>query len=438
MNERQPPSQQPSIQTFKEDAVRLIETYQRPLILGSLFLLVLGMWAINRGCDQSQEAQIEKQREHAKKFNTAPGLPAAATINGQKQSIEQQEAAERAARQQNAATQADCIRKLPTGLPEAQYEALKAAYCDVPTNASPATKTSGIYNNPTPYPRTPDAAAPAAETKKSLAQQAVEDRKRRELAAYTAPPSEDESPAMPVSLKTTTAEKTSTPNGAERESDSDLPQEALKPQRPAEPASKPDEKPKRPSSCLGLCEGRIIQALLVNTLNGDFTGPVIAQVDVPLVDFSTNEIIIPAGSVGFGESRAVSGFRQSRLAIAFHKIQLRDGRIIYLDNKEPGLSQEGEIGLKDKVNNHWTQTFGAALVIGAIGAVAQTGNGYSGYGYDPGVSLRNGISQELGATSTRVLDKFLNIPPTIKERHGMRLLLYVMGDIPGWSRRLEQ
>ncbi len=74
----------PAIHTFKDDAGRLVETYQRQIILGSILTLVLGMWAISHGCDQSKQAQIEKQQLNAKKYNTAPGLPQASTINGQK------------------------------------------------------------------------------------------------------------------------------------------------------------------------------------------------------------------------------------------------------------------------------------------------------------------------------------------------------------------
>lgn len=442
MNGQDPHKPAPTIQTFKDDAGRLIETYQRQIVLGSILTLVMGLWAISHGCDQNKQAQLQKQQQNAKRYNTAPGLPQTSTINGQKESIALQEAADRAARKQADALQADCISKLPSGLPQAQFETLKALYCPAqpPTGTNPAAgQTSGAYNNPTPYPNSspgPQNAGQPPETKKTLAQEAAEARKRRELAAYTAPPSDDDS---------NTVVKPSADKPAEGlENASYKPGEPATNQPIAEPAPHPEakaeEKPassKRPTSCLGLCEGRILQGLLVNTLNGDFTGPVIVQVDVPLVDFATNEIIIPAGSVAFGESHAVTGLRQARLAITFHKIQLRDGRIIYLDNKEPGLSQEGETGLKDKVNNHWVQTFGVATVIGALGALAQTGNSFSGLGYDPGVSIRNGITQQMGSTGERVLEKFLNIPPSVKERHGLRVALYVMGDIPGWSRRLE-
>lgn len=438
----------PAIRTFKDDAARLIETYQRQIILGSILTLVLGMWAISHGCEQSKQAQLEKQQQNAKRYNTAPGLPQASTINGQKLSLAQQEAADRAARKQQntgqsalTANQVDCISKLPRGLPDAQFEALKALYCPgapVPNTDTAASRTSGAYNSPTPYPTSGTAAQAAAppETKKTLAQEAAEARKRRELAAYTAPPSDDGSSTV---LKPSPGAVQKGLENASYKPGQLWANEPI-PQPAPQPEAKTEEKPastKRPLSCLGLCEGRIIQGLLVNTLNGDFTGPVIVQVDVPLVDFATNEIIIPAGAVAFGQSHAVSGFRQSRLAITFHKIQLRDGRIIYLDNKEPGLSQEGETGIKDKVNNHWLQTFGVATVIGALGALAQTGNSYSGFGYDPGVSIRNGITQQTGSTGDRILEKFLNVPPAVKERHGLPVALYVMGDIPGWSRRLE-
>ena len=437
---------EPTIKTFKDDAAGLVEKYQKPLILGSIGLVVLMMFAINHGCDSKKQADVEQQKKFAKKYNQDPQPPPASSVNNLQQGIKHNTDAERAANQPQPISPGatpplvDCQNQ-PIGLTNDHFQAWKLV-CMNGNPSGPAGQTSGVYNNPTPYPgqvgtsgAASTSSAPPAETKKSLAQEAAEARKRRELAAFTAPPSDDESPSVQTTRSATEIATDSL------DSKAGMP-EVSKPVAVTTPVStekKTDEAPikNRPTSCLGLCQGRIIQTLLVNTLNGDFTGPVIVQVSVPLVDFATNQIIIPSGSVAFGESHAVSAFRQSRLAITFSKIQLRDGRIIYLDNKEPGLSQEGEMGIRDKVNNHWLQTFGVATVIGAIGALAQSGNSYSGLGYDPGVSMRNGISQQMGSTADRVLEKFLNIPPSLKERHGLIIDLLVMGDIPGWSRRLE-
>ena len=50
-----------------------------------------------------------------------------------------------------------------------------------------------------------------------------------------------------------------------------------------------------------------------------------------------------------------------------------DGYPLDLD-KFVGLNQAGETALRDLVNHHYLQIFGASLAIGAIGGLAQIGN----------------------------------------------------------------
>ena len=86
-------------------------------------------------------------------------------------------------------------------------------------------------------------------------------------------------------------------------------------------------------------------------------------------------------------------------------------------------------GLHDKVNSHYASIFGASLAIGAIGGLAQIGNGYSGFGYDPSVEIRNGMTQSMGQSSSRVLDRFLNRMPTITIREGTRVRIILTDDL---------
>src|SRR5437763_15199896 len=95
----------------------------------------------------------------------------------------------------------------------------------------------------------------------------------------------------------------------------------------------------------------------------------------------------------------------------------------------PALRQAGGVGLHDKVNNHYASVVGASLAIGAIGGLAQIGNGYSGFGYDPSVQFRNGISQSMAQSADRVLDRFLNRMPTITIREGTRVKIVLTGDL---------
>jgi type IV secretion system protein VirB10 len=95
----------------------------------------------------------------------------------------------------------------------------------------------------------------------------------------------------------------------------------------------------------------------------------------------------------------------------------------------PALSQAGAVGLHDQVNNHYFSIFGASLAVGAIGGLAQIGNGTSTYGYDPMVEFRNGISQSTAQSASQILDRFLNRLPSITIREGTRVKIILTDDL---------
>jgi type IV secretory pathway VirB10-like protein len=180
-----------------------------------------------------------------------------------------------------------------------------------------------------------------------------------------------------------------------------------------------------------LPEGTIIESVLTNRLDGDQPGPVNAMITTDVYLPGTRLLLIPQGARAMGEASSVSNFGQQRLAVAFHRIMIPGlhGYGISLDQKVPGLSQEGAAGLHDKVNSHYVSIFGASLAIGAIGGLAQIGNGFTGFGYDPSVQFRNGISQSMAQSADRVLDRFLNRMPTITIREGTRVKIVLTGDL---------
>ncbi|MBV8834118.1 MAG: TrbI/VirB10 family protein [Acidobacteriaceae bacterium] len=180
-----------------------------------------------------------------------------------------------------------------------------------------------------------------------------------------------------------------------------------------------------------LPEGTVIEAVLTNRLDGDAVGPVNCMITTDVYLPGTRTVVIPQGARVLGEASKVSSFGQQRLAVAFHRILVPGLRpySIPLDKEPPGLAQAGEVGLHDKVNNHYFSIFGASLAIGAIGGLAQIGNGFSGFGYDPSVQFRNGVSQSLAESSDRVLDRFLNRMPTVTVREGTRVKILLTDDL---------
>jgi type IV secretion system protein VirB10 len=180
-----------------------------------------------------------------------------------------------------------------------------------------------------------------------------------------------------------------------------------------------------------LPEGTVIEAVLTNRLVGDAVGPVNSMITTDVYLPGTRMLLIPQGARVLGEASKVIAFGQQRLAVAFHRIIVPGLRTysIPLDKEPPALGQAGEVGLHDKVNSHYFSIFGASLAIGAIGGLAQIGNGYTGFAYDPSVQFRNGVSQSMAESSSRVLDRFLNRMPTVTIREGTRVKIVLTDDL---------
>jgi type IV secretory pathway VirB10-like protein len=174
-------------------------------------------------------------------------------------------------------------------------------------------------------------------------------------------------------------------------------------------------------------EGTVLEAVLINRLDGEFSGPVKCLLTTDLYSHDRQHVLIPAGTKILGEAKRVEAFGQSRLAVIFHRLIMPNGFSVNLDQFK-GLNQIGETGLRDKVNNHYARIFGASLAIGALGGVAQigTGNAFTQSGTD---RMREGVGQSLAQSSERILDKFLNILPTLTIREGHRVKVYLAGDL---------
>lgn len=186
-----------------------------------------------------------------------------------------------------------------------------------------------------------------------------------------------------------------------------------------------------PSTATGktyvLFEGTVLETVLINRLDGQFTGPVECLLTNDVYSHDRQHLLIPAGTKLLGETRKVEAFGQTRLAVVFHRIVMPDGFSSSLDHFQ-GLNQIGDVGLRDQVNNHYLRIFGASLAIGAIGAIAEAGTsgGLNASGSD---LMRQGFAQSTAQSSAQILDKFLNVLPTITIREGHRVKVYLSGDL---------
>ena len=174
-------------------------------------------------------------------------------------------------------------------------------------------------------------------------------------------------------------------------------------------------------------EGTILETVLINRLEGQFAGPVECLLSTDVYSNDRQHLLVPAGSKLLGETRKVDTFGQTRLAVVFHRLLMPDGYSVSLDQFK-GLDQIGDTGLRDEVNNHYLRIFGTSLAIGALGAVGEygTGNALTASGGD---LIRQGFAQSMAQSSAQILDRFLNVMPTVTIREGHRVKVYLSGDL---------
>lgn len=190
-------------------------------------------------------------------------------------------------------------------------------------------------------------------------------------------------------------------------------------------------------------EGTLIDAVVTNRLDGTTTAPVNCLVTNPLYSHSGQHVLIPAGARLLGETKPVQTFGETRLAVSFHRLVMPDGRTYRLD-QFLGLNQIGDAGLKDRLNQHYLSTFGAAAAVGLISGLSQF-LGSAGLGRGDGdrtVVIAGGVGDATSQATLQVMNRFLNRLPTITIREGHRVKVYLTSDIelpayvaPGLSDR---
>lgn len=178
-------------------------------------------------------------------------------------------------------------------------------------------------------------------------------------------------------------------------------------------------------------EGTTLDTVLMNRLDGDAPGPVKVLVATPLYSHDGQHVLIPDGTIVLGEAKKIGsgGFgQQRRMAVVFHRLLMPDGYSVDL-NQFHGLDQIGEEGMKDKVNNHYLQIFGTSIALGVIAGAGEITQGGSTFGGSGSQMFANGASSSVSQSATTVLDRFLQIPPTITIREGHRVKVYFTQDM---------
>jgi type IV secretory pathway VirB10-like protein len=232
----------------------------------------------------------------------------------------------------------------------------------------------------------------------------------------TAVPNQTNQPAQPAS------DDTFTQNGQDRKLafvSASVDRRTTSPDRVAAPASSHVVQ-----------AGNIIPASLISGIRSDLPGQITAQVTENVYDSPTGRfLLIPQGTRLIGIYDSQVAFGQSRVLLVWTRLIMPNGRSIVLE-RQPGADTSGYAGLEDEVDNHWGALFKAALLSTLLGVGSELGSTTgTGSNSDVITALRRGSSDSLNQTGQKVVQRNLNIQPTLTIRPGFPVRVIVNRDL---------
>ena len=179
--------------------------------------------------------------------------------------------------------------------------------------------------------------------------------------------------------------------------------------------------------------GSIIPATLLTGINADLPGTIVAQVCDDVFDSVTGRyLLIPRGTrlVGTYDSKIAQG--QRRVLVAWTRLLYPDGSSLDLLGMA-GTDPAGYAGFGAKVDEHLSKTFGAALLLSIIGAGAQLSQPQRSATLDAvpdiGQTIAGAIGQQIGNTSIQLVQRQLQIAPTLEVPPGYLFDVLVDRDV---------
>jgi type IV secretion system protein VirB10 len=185
-----------------------------------------------------------------------------------------------------------------------------------------------------------------------------------------------------------------------------------------------------PASTYVVQAGNIIPAALITGIRSDLPGQITAQVTENIFDSPTGRfLLVPQGTRLIGIYDSQVAFGQSRVLLVWTRLIMPNGRSIVLE-RQPGADTAGYAGLEDEVDNHWGALFKAALLSTLLGVGSELGSTTStGTNGDVITALRRGSSDSLNQTGQKVVQRNLDIQPTLTVRPGFPVRVIVNRDL---------
>ena len=169
-------------------------------------------------------------------------------------------------------------------------------------------------------------------------------------------------------------------------------------------------------------QGAIIAAVLETALDSDLPGYARAIVNRDVLSFDGSAVLIPAGSRVIGQYNSGVAQGASRVFIVWQRLIRPDGVSIALAS--PATDDLGRGGLAGRVNRHFLQRYGGAILLSVLtGGISAGASALSS-----GSTVIVGTANEATGLASQASNS-LNIPPTIRTPQGANVRIFVARDL---------
>lgn len=179
-----------------------------------------------------------------------------------------------------------------------------------------------------------------------------------------------------------------------------------------------------------LWDGTIISAALVTSIDTANPGVVIARVTENVYSsYDHSYLLIPEGSMLFATYNSSVSYGQNRVQVAWNLLIRPDNYRIQLGNMN-GVDSQGASGYEGRVNNHTFETLKAMGMI-AMFSIIQTEvtNTIDNQSNEYIQNSLTDVYAEASKIGNKILDRVLDIQPTIKIGHGKEIKLITNGPL---------
>lgn len=170
-----------------------------------------------------------------------------------------------------------------------------------------------------------------------------------------------------------------------------------------------------------VAQGTVIPAVLETALNSDLPGYARALVSRDVRSFDGSQVLVPRGSRLIGQYKSALQAGQSRALIVWNRLLRPDGVSVQLGS--PATDDVGETGLAGKVNSHFMQRFGSAILLsvveGLTSAIDGSGNSTVVLGSVGGGTGAAGVA----------LQNQIKISPTVRVMQGTPIQVFAARDL---------